>query len=155
MAKKNKHKKGEFLMSVLSNGSTDKALKLLKDKTGETAQNEKDLEYKLSKMYINSTDKVEIEKQLATIHPHKDFILKYLAPKIETPTESPKVEEVKHIQEVKKMASAEGDLISNPMPISDSNKNITTIAVFTLGTIAMVGLIMTFAMILINNNIEI
>jgi len=139
-------------MSVLSNGSTDKALKLLKDKTGETADNEKDLEYKLSKMYINSADKVEIEKQLATIHPHKDFILKYLAPQVEIPTESPKVEEVKHIQEVQKMASAEGSLISQPAPISESNKNITTIAVFTIGSIAMVGLIMTFAIILKNNN---
>lgn len=149
MARKNKHKKGEFLMSVLSNGSTDQALRLLKEKTGEIAENEKDLEYKLSKMYINSPDKMAIEKQLASIHPHKEFILKYLAPKIEKPTESNKIEEVNNIQEIQKMASAEGALVSQPV-MSDSNKNIATIAIFTIGTIGMIGLVMTLAM-MINN----
>lgn len=47
-------------------------------------------------MYAYSPKKIDIEKEFAEIHPHKDFILKYLAPKpVEKPVE--KTEEKKRL----------------------------------------------------------
>lgn len=96
MAKKtNKQKKYKTLLSVLANGSTDEARALLIKNSGEDALNEQDLENKLAKMYATSTSKIDIEKQFAEIHPHKEFILKYIKPKEELqplkPSETPVV----------------------------------------------------------------
>lgn len=83
MAKKtNKQKKYKTLLSVLANGSTDEARALLIKNSGEDAKNEQDLESKLAQMYANSSSKIDIEKQFAEIHPHKDFILKYIKQEI-------------------------------------------------------------------------
>lgn len=81
----NKKQKTEYktLLSVLANGSTDKAVALLKKHSGESASDTKDLEMKLARAYALSTSKRDIEKEFAEIHPHKDFILKYLQPKVE------------------------------------------------------------------------
>ena len=84
MAKKtNKQKKYKTLLSVLANGSTDEARALLIKNSGEDAKDEQDLENKLARMYANSSSKIDIEKQFAEIHPHKDFILKYVKPQEE------------------------------------------------------------------------
>ena len=90
MAKKNnKQKKYKTLLSVLANGSTDEARALLIKNSGEDANNTQDLEQKLARMYANSTSKIDIEKQFAQIHPHKDFILKYVQPIVELPKINP------------------------------------------------------------------
>lgn len=79
MAQKNKKSKQyRTLLSVLANGSTEKASSVLKKYSGETAKDTKDLEIKLAKMYAVSPSKLDIEKEFAEIHPHKDFILKYV-----------------------------------------------------------------------------
>lgn len=100
MSAKNKKKKQyKTLLSVLANGSTGDARRLLMERTGEDARNVEDLENKLSRMYATASDKLDVEKRFAEIHPHKDFILKYVEvsakniaePKSEmatTPTES-------------------------------------------------------------------
>lgn len=69
------------LLSVLAHGSTGKARALLIENTGEDADNAIDLERKLAKMYFGSTSKIDIERAFALMHPHKDFILKYVEPK--------------------------------------------------------------------------
>jgi len=94
----NQKKEYKTLLSVLANGSTDNARKLLKKHSGEDAKDTKDLELKLAKMYAYSPKKIDIEKEFAQIHPHKDFILKYLAPK---PVEKP-VEKTEEKKEEKK-----------------------------------------------------
>lgn len=83
MAKKNKKTTYKTLLSVLANGSTDEARALLIKNFGEDAKNMQDLENKLARMYASSTSKIDIERQFAEIHPHKDFILKYVKPKEE------------------------------------------------------------------------
>jgi hypothetical protein len=86
---KNKNKQRveyKTLLSVLANGSPDNARQLLKKHSGQDATDSKDLEVKLARVYALSPIKYEIEKEFAEIHPHKDFILKYLAPK---PKETP------------------------------------------------------------------
>ena len=80
MAKKRNPKKKQFdtLISVIANGSTDKAIELVSEKGYGKAQDMDDLQYKIGIMYVESGDKRAIEKELAQIHPHKDFILKYI-----------------------------------------------------------------------------
>jgi len=73
------------LLSVLAHGSTPQARALLIENTGQDANNTIDLERKLAQMYFGSTSKIDIERAFALMHPHKDFILKYVQPKQVTP----------------------------------------------------------------------
>ena len=79
MAKK--QTKFTTLLSTLANGATSDSRRLLIEKTGSDAKNTKDLADRLARLYASSDDKIEIEKLFAAMHPHKDFILKYSAPK--------------------------------------------------------------------------
>lgn len=96
MAQSGKIKKIEYatLLSVLANGSTAEARKLLKRHTGEDAMNVKDLEVKLAKLYAQSTNKFDLEKEFVQIHPHKEFIVKYTQPKVELSAKSDLQEEL-------------------------------------------------------------
>ena len=85
----NSRKKRVTLLGVIANGSTSDARKLLKKYDEPDATNHDDLEFKLTKLYAKAPDKIQLEKELAEIHPHKEFILKYNAPKAEL-TEIPK-----------------------------------------------------------------
>lgn len=76
----NEKKKRITLLGVIANGSTSDARKLLKKYDLPDATNHEDLEYKLTKLYYETPDKLQIEKELAMIHPHKDFITKYIKP---------------------------------------------------------------------------
>lgn len=105
----NNRKKRITLLGVIANGSTSDARKLLKKYDEPDAKNHDDLEFRLSKLYSIAPDKIQLEKELAAMHPHKDFILKYLAPNTEL-TEIPK--EV--IEKTKQMAT-------NPETYSTSN----------------------------------
>lgn len=82
--KKRKTRQYRTLLSVLSSGSTPEARKLLKVYTGEDAFSEADLEEKLAKLYSTSNTKLDLEKEFAIIHPHKEFILKYCMEKPES-----------------------------------------------------------------------
>jgi len=79
----NKYKKRVTLLGVIANGSTADARKLLQKYKQPDALNHKDLEYKLTKLYQSEDDKLALEKDLAEIHPHKEFILKYNQPKVD------------------------------------------------------------------------
>ena len=83
MSKRDNRKNLQYatLLSVLAQGSTDGARSILKKYSGQDAKDLTDLEIKLANMYSNSPKKIDIEKDFADIHPHKDFILKYLSPK--------------------------------------------------------------------------
>ena len=68
------------MAGLLANCSTAESRKLLKRHGMDDAINHEDLEVKISKLYHNTDDKKALEKELAEIHPHKDFILQNLAP---------------------------------------------------------------------------
>jgi len=72
------------LLGVIANGSTREARNLLKKYNQQDAKDYTDLEYKLTKLYRTTDDKIQFEKDLAEIHPHKDFIKKYCVLPIET-----------------------------------------------------------------------
>jgi hypothetical protein len=73
------------LLSVLASGSTPEARRLLKNTTGQDCFSETDLEEKLARLYAQSSSKIDLEKEFAHIHPHKDFILKYCQVKMLPP----------------------------------------------------------------------
>ena len=79
----NKLKKKITILGCLANESTGKSRKLLKKHGKEDAIDHRDLEMKLSQLYKETDDKPALEKEFAEIHPHRDFIMKHLAPKPE------------------------------------------------------------------------
>ena len=93
----NSMKQRVTLLGVIANGSTADARKLLKKHNEPDATNHQDLEYKLTKLYAKTPDKIEIEKELADIHPHKDFILKYCSESTPTPAPEQGIEKTKEM----------------------------------------------------------
>ena len=74
------------IMGLLANSSTDDARLLLKKYGYPNARNRAELELSLAKIYKDADDKRQVEKDFAEIHPHKNFLKKYLT--IETPKEN-------------------------------------------------------------------
>jgi hypothetical protein len=74
------------IMGLLANGSTDDARLLLKKYGYPNARNKEELELTLAKIYKDADDKRKVEKDFAEIHPHKNFLKKYLT--IEAPKPS-------------------------------------------------------------------
>ena len=99
----NSRKQKVSLLGVIDNGSTGDARRLLKKYNEPDAVNHKDLEMKLSKLYAKTDDKIKLEKEIAEIHPHKEFILHNLRPIKPTPEPEIMVQEVE--AKTKEMAS--------------------------------------------------
>lgn len=70
------------LITLLANESTKDSRALLKEYNEPDAKNHIDLEEKLAQLYFKVPDKIEFEKKMAKIHPHRDWLLKYEEPKI-------------------------------------------------------------------------
>lgn len=95
---KDKLKKGGqeiTLMTVLANEATGPSRKLLREYGMPDAKNYQELEIKLAELYFNTKDKVALEKKLAAIHPHKNWIIRNVQPVIEEKSKQELVEEVK------------------------------------------------------------
>ena len=95
-------------MTLLANEATADARKLLKKYNKADAKDCADLEIKLAQLYFDTPDKIEIEKDLAEIHPHKNWILK------RTKVEEDKPEVVVDIQ---KTSSADGECNNPNCPV--------------------------------------
>jgi len=89
------------LMTILANEATDGSRKLLRKYNRPDAKGYKDLEQKLAELYFDTTDKVQLEKEMAEIHPHKKFLSKYIKPEVV-------VTETKILEESKSNADGEG-----------------------------------------------
>lgn len=91
MRHKKKNKKPEITITeLLATNCTGPARKLLKQYGKPDAKDYGDLQAKLIELYRDTSDKKQLEKQLAELHPHKDWILQYCAPApviAETPKE--------------------------------------------------------------------
>lgn len=68
------------LLELLAYNSTVSASNMLKKHNLPPATGYTDLQYKLKEIYDNSKDPLDVEKEFASIHPHREFILKYLSP---------------------------------------------------------------------------
>ena len=68
------------LMTVLAYEATAESQKILKKYGREPANGYSDLEVKLANLYFDTTDKVQLEKELASIHPHQKWLLEHTEP---------------------------------------------------------------------------
>ncbi len=96
-------------MTLLANEATADSRKLLKKHTKEDASDYEDLEVKLANLYFKTNDKLGLEKEMAEIHPHKKWLLKHIAPKVEIKKEEVKIE----VKPEEKKSSIEGATCSS------------------------------------------
>lgn len=68
------------LLELYAYNATSASRKLLKKYGKADAKGFKDLQEKLKQLYASQSDIIKIEKDFAEIHPHREFILKYLTP---------------------------------------------------------------------------
>jgi hypothetical protein len=108
MKRKAPIKKEITLMTLLANEATADARKLLKKYKKADATDCADLEIKLAQLYFDTPDKIEIEKDLAEIHPHKNWLLKRT-----------KAEEVKPevVVDIQKTSSADAECSDPNCPV--------------------------------------
>lgn len=153
----NKKKQAQSLLSSLATESTSEARALLKKYTGKDARNYADLEYKLAQFYAAHPDKIQIEKEMALIHPHKDFILKHLAPKpvITVISEKePIVEKVSNVDGTdkctKETEAMSGFLNASGPLLASGDQSISggTIALVALSIVGMIAIVATTGIIL-------
>jgi hypothetical protein len=97
------------LLGLVANTSTADARRLLKKYGEPDATSHKDLEFKLSKLYAKTDDKVQLEKEIAEIHPHKEFILHNLVELAKKPEVS-----IKEVEEKTKEMASSGCPCGNP-----------------------------------------
>lgn len=91
-------------MTLLANEATADSRKLLKKYGRPDAVNHEDLEVQLANLYFQTNDKKSLEKELAEIHPHKNWLLKQFPAPVEV-----KKEEVVVVAEPEKKSKADGD----------------------------------------------
>lgn len=89
-------KKDISLLCLLANESTGNTRRLLEEMGVPDAKNHAELEFKLAETYKKADNKADFEKKLAEIHPHKEFILKYLGQPTFNPTAEDAVNEIKN-----------------------------------------------------------
>lgn len=85
-------------MTLLANESTADARKILKKYGKNDPKNYDELEVKLAELYFETPDKLELEKELAEIHPHKKWLTRVLPPQVEVKEEI-KTVEVKSLED--------------------------------------------------------
>jgi|TARA_R110000744_G_scaffold232318_1_gene350376 hypothetical protein len=76
--KHNKKKQDITLMTILANEATKESDELLKSYNKPKATGHTDLEDKLAQLYFELDDKLSLEKKMAEIHPHKNWIVRTL-----------------------------------------------------------------------------
>jgi len=132
------------IMELLAYNSSVPARRILKKYGKDDATGFKDLQIRLENLYKEVQDKVELEKQLVEIHPHKDLILKYLSP---TPPVDTKiiVKEPTSACEGnpncgcnKKMSNAEGLVVPSELIKTGVN---TDLLISSVAIVAIVGLV--------------
>jgi hypothetical protein len=81
--KQRRTQKKDSLLTILATEATSDSRKLLKKYNLPDAKNYNDLEQKLADLYTYTADKVQLEKEMAAIHPHRKWLEKYIEPKVE------------------------------------------------------------------------
>ena len=137
-------KKDISLMTILAHEATSDSRKILKKYGKPDASSCQDLEVKLAELYYGTPDKIALEKELAAIHPHKNWILKYYP---QTPVEQAK-EDIKQIEEGKDevLSNASGCGCSSFDGKLGAVENTPTVTK-NLSTIDYMGMIGMFAVI--------
>lgn len=150
-----KRKPDVTIMTLLAYECPKEATDLLMSQGFKKAKNHKDLEHKLGEMYAKCDDKAELEKKLAAIHPHKNWLMRVSEPEIKKSikvepdpeaTEDVRVDPklIKRVELLEQRSDFFGvnkaDQESTPAP-SNEDKMIGKMAVFGMVTVvAVIGL---------------
>jgi hypothetical protein len=119
------------LLELLAYNSTVSAGNLLKKHNMPAAMGYNDLQAKLKELYESAKDPLAVEKEFASIHPHREFILKYLSP--------PPVETKVIIPEPRSSAegSEKGFSLQDQLQLVKSN-NVLVASVAIVGIVGLV-----------------
>lgn len=159
--KLNKKKQEITLMTILANEADKESRHILKKYKKPNAKDHADLEVKLAELYFEQDDKLALEKDLAEIHPHKNWIVRTLdlIPKSEIKcdtceenknkkeTEKDNIEEIKNAvsESVIKFSDFNGSKEA-PQPIVTNSKEFSSIEI--IGMVGAIGLIgLTFVIV--------
>ena len=126
------------LMTLLANESVAESRNLLKKYGKQDAKDHKDLEVKLAELYFATPDKVQLEKEFAAIHPHKNWILKYYPQIKEEIKQEPIEKEALPIIENKSNADGGCGCTSN---FDSSNMQNTQRVITPLDYVAIISLV--------------
>lgn len=163
--RQNQQKKDITIMTLLAYEATDDARKLLKKYANKDASNYKDLELKLSEMYLSSDRKPDIEKEMASMHPHKKWLMRLSEP-VKVVKEEVKVSEIKpedskdkkkeevvhcacgdceraRVMSSMKFSNFDGGNESKTVSLKQDN-NVALIAISALALTAIVALTITY-----------
>lgn len=156
------------LMTLLANESAKDSAGILAKYKIPKAKDHRDLEVKLAKLYFHpKTDKLQIEKELAEIHPHKKWIVKAL--KLKSTEDVDKLEQdllesaKKSKEEIEKLkAKCEEEHVSKSQTSnfsgnentqeSGSEKKLTN-SMEVIGLVGVVGLL-GITLILVSKNLK-
>lgn len=156
--KLNKRKQEITLMTILANEADKESRHILKKYNKPNARDHADLEVKLAELYFEQDDKLAIEKDLAEIHPHKNWIVRTLdlIPKSEVKCETCEEKKTKdetdknNIEEIKTAVSDTVSKFSDfngsnaPQPVATECQNCkrpsSAEMIGMLGAIGLIGL---------------
>lgn len=142
-------------MTILAYESTNESRKLLNKYGKQDAVSIPDLEKKLTDLYFSVEDKVQLEKEMAEIHPHKNWLLK---------TMKPEEKEVQVVEEIKAPVFNETQTCPTCCPTCSMNRKSNfygdideqqkpstkpTTYEAAIGPLAMLGLLGIFAIALV------
>ena len=131
------------LATLLAYQAIPESLRLLQKYGQPKAANPDDLEDKLNELYDATPDKLSLERELAEIHPHKDWLLKHLLPSAIEP--APQVMDVEAqkivVEDPKDTVKSSADGLDNTnKPISDRMILTKTDYLGFIGVIGAIGL---------------
>lgn len=129
------------LMTLLANESTSDSRKLLKKYGVGDASNHKDLEVKLAELYFNTPDKIQMEKELASIHPHLKWILKYYPQIKEEVKVEPSEDEAMKTIKSEIISNADGDCGCNKSNFDSANMPNTQRLINPMEYIAFISVV--------------
>lgn len=146
------------IMGLLAECSTNDAKKLLTKYGVPDSKNNQDLELKLAKLYKTCSDKKQLEKDFAEIHPHKEFMKKYLFPTpppkaelvVEKITETTSTPEITKMPELVSNCNGSCDCKKENFSGADGLAPITTNDKDKLIIYGMFGIISILALVLIS-----
>lgn len=102
------------LMTILANEATDESRDLLRKYNRPDAKSYADLEVKLAELYFDTEDKVQLEKQMAAIHPHKNWILDNTEPQVIVEKEVVEVIKEVPVEQTNEQTSSFNQNCNNP-----------------------------------------
>lgn len=155
-----KRKQEITLMTLLANEATKESSDILTKYGKPKPKDFADLEVKLAELYFAQPDKLVIEKQLAEIHPHKNWLIRTLdlekkSEKKEEPKQEPnpetEIQKIKDVvtESVSKFSDFNGT--TSPQPAVSPQTNVSSMEI--IGIVGVIGLIgLTF--IIVSKNLK-